>query len=229
MALTGKMQRFAEEYALDLDGAQAYLRAGYKTSARVAETNAAKLLARADIQEAIAGVRHGSGKRGRPSIFSEEIATRIFVGLASGRSLRNICLEDDMPEKATVFRWLADDRFADFRDQYMRAREVQVETLVDEMLDIADDGSNDWQTRERDDGTEDEVLNHEHVQRSKIRLDTRKWIASKLMPKKYGEAAMVKLADADGEKLPMGDVERATRLAAIFAGIESRKGQDDAD
>lgn len=88
-------------------------------------------------------------------------------------------------------RWLAKDEYASFRQQYARAREAQADALFDEMLDIADDGSNDWMERKRDDGSTDEVLNHEHIQRSRLRIDARKWMAGKLRPKVYGDKAEV--------------------------------------
>lgn len=123
----------------------------------------------------------------RPSSFTEEMADRICEMLAEGRSLRSICADEGMPSQSAVFRWLGDESRASFRQQYARAREAQADALFDEMLDIADDGSNDWMERRRQDGSTDEVLNAEHVQRSKLRIDARKWMASKLNPKVYGE------------------------------------------
>lgn len=119
--------------------------------------------------------------------YSEEIADRICDALADARSLRSICAEPDMPSQSTVFRWLADERFASFRERYARAREAQADAIFDEILDIADDGSNDWMERRREDGSVDEVFNHEHVQRSKLRIEARRWMAGKLRPKVYGE------------------------------------------
>ncbi len=74
---------------------------------------------------------------------------------------------------------------AEFRAQYAHAREMQADTLFDEALDIADDGTNDWMERLDKDGNE--IFDHEHVQRSRLRVDTRKWAAGKLAPKKYGD------------------------------------------
>ena len=54
-------------------------------------------------------------------------------------------------------------------------------------LDIADDGSNDWVERKNADGSTTEVVNGEHIQRSRVRIDARKWLLSKLAPKKYGD------------------------------------------
>ena len=124
---------------------------------------------------------------GRPSSFSQKLADTICNRLADAQSLRSICLDDDMPSQTTVFRWLADERYSDFREQYARARDAQADAIFDEILDIADDGSNDWMERRREDGSVDEVLNSEHVQRSRLRIDARKWMAGKLAPKKYGE------------------------------------------
>lgn len=89
-----------------------------------------------------------------------------------------------MPDKATVFRWLVANE--PFRDQYTLAREAQADTLFDEMLEIADDGSADYKLTNRDGGP-DVVVDSEHIQRSRLRVDTRKWQASKLAPKKYGD------------------------------------------
>lgn len=85
-----------------------------------------------------------------------------------------------------VLRWLADEDREDFRRQYARAREAQADTIFDEIIDIADNATNDWMERN---GQDDEgyQLNGEHVQRSRLRLDARKWMAGKLAPKKYGD------------------------------------------
>jgi hypothetical protein len=63
--------------------------------------------------------------------------------------------------------------------------------LADEIIDIADDGSNDWMERELESGKTIEVLNAEHVARSRLRVDARKWVAAKLKPKKYGDKTLV--------------------------------------
>ncbi len=136
---------------------------------------------------------------GRPSDYNEETALKICERLAEGESLRAICLDDDMPSKSSVFRWL--DANQSFRDQYARAREFQADTMADEIQDIADDGTNDWMEKRLNDGSVIEVVNHEHIQRSRLRVDTRKWVASKLKPKKYGD------------KLDLGsDPERPLRM-----------------
>jgi hypothetical protein len=122
---------------------------------------------------------------GRATEYDPAIADKICSALADARSLRSICLDDGMPAQSTVFKWLSEQ--PSFSEQYARAREAQADAIFDEMLDIADDGSNDWMKITRQDGSTDEVLNHEHVQRSKLRIDARKWMAGKLRPKVYGD------------------------------------------
>ena len=125
---------------------------------------------------------------GRHSEFTQEIADVICERIADGESLRSICKDEDMPNKATVFKWLAAQK--EFSDQYARARESQAETMADEILAIADDGVND--TYLDDDGNE--RTNHDVIARSRLRVDARKWLASKLAPKKYGEKVQTELS-----------------------------------
>ena len=130
--------------------------------------------------------------------FSQEAADRILEALADGRSLRSICDDEGAPAKSTVMRWLAEHEA--FRDAYAFAREAQADALVDEMLDIADDARNDWMEKRNADG---EAIgwqeNGEALRRSALRIDARKWMASKLRPKKYGER--VALAGEEGASI----------------------------
>lgn len=126
---------------------------------------------------------------GRPSGFTEDIASTICSRLANGESLRKICADDSMPSTSTVCKWLSERR--EFSEQYARAREVQADVLADEILEIADDGSSD--TYIDSDGKE--RTDQEVVARSRLRVDARKWYASKLAPKKYGDKIAVGGAD----------------------------------
>jgi len=125
-------------------------------------------------------------KVGRPTRFTNKLADLICARLSEGESLRTVCKADDMPCKTTVFMWLRTNE--QFLNQYTRAKEESADALTDEMLDIADDGQNDWMERLDDDGEhEGYQLNGEHIQRSRLRIETRKWLAVKLKPKKYGD------------------------------------------
>ena len=152
-----------------------------------------------------------SETQGRPSSFTQEVADIICERLADGESLRSICEADGMPSKATVFNWLLKPEHSGFFDQYTRARELQADSHVDEMPDIADDSSNDYITKTNADGSTYEQVNSEHIQRSRLRIDTRKWIAERMRPKKYG--AKVALTDPDGgplvvQVLKLSDAEK---------------------
>lgn len=134
---------------------------------------------------------------GRPTDYSEELADEICERIADGESLRSICRDEDKPSKSTVCRWLTVHQ--SFQDQYAKAREAQADAIFDEMLDIADDASNDWMERRDADGEAiGWQINGDHVQRTRLRLDTRKWMAGKLRPKKYGEKIVNEHSGPDG-------------------------------
>lgn len=118
-------------------------------------------------------------KKGRPTLYTDQLGETIAASLMAGYSLTKICSVETMPDTATVYRWLAKTDHP-FCDRYARAREIQAERMADELLDIADDES-------KDTTGELGMPNSVAVQRAKLRTDTRKWIASKLLPKKYGE------------------------------------------
>lgn len=122
---------------------------------------------------------------GRPSDYTPQLATAICARIADGESLRSVCRDEAMPDKSTVFDWLR--IHPEFADQYARAKEESADTHADDILEIADDGTNDWMERQDAEGRKFYDLNGENIQRSKLRVDTRKWIASKLKAKKYGE------------------------------------------
>jgi hypothetical protein len=125
-------------------------------------------------------------RTGRPSMLTKELADYICGELSAGKSLSSICRIEGMPHQDTVWRWIRESK--EFRDQYDRAKEESADALVDEMLSIADDGRNDYMEQFDADGISiGWKLNGEHVQRSRLRLDVRKWAASKLKPKRYGD------------------------------------------
>jgi len=123
--------------------------------------------------------------QGRPDSYTDEIGNKICTEIAtSSKSLRTICMGENLPCVATVLNWLS--KHPTFLAQYTRAKEEQADYLIEEMLDIADDGSNDFMTVVKGDITYTQE-NKELTNRSRLRVDTRKWIASKLKPKKYGD------------------------------------------
>lgn len=121
---------------------------------------------------------------GRPSDFTAEIADRICDLITEGNSLRAIEDMDGMPSKTTILRWVA--KHPEFRDQYARACEARTDAHADEIIAIADDGHNDWMLKNHGENVA-WVENGEALRRSQLRIDARKWLMSKMAPKKYGD------------------------------------------
>lgn len=104
---------------------------------------------------------------GRPSLFTPELGDRICAEVMAGNPLVRICAADDMPHPATVYRWFREHK--SFCDNYARAKEDQADYFVEDILQIAD------------------LSTPEDIQVARLRVDTRKWAASKYKPKKYGD------------------------------------------
>lgn len=104
-------------------------------------------------------------KRGRPSSYSDKKANEILAWLVAGKSINSFCKKPGNPSVPTVYKWLADNE--SFLKLYTRAREDQADTLADEIIDIADTDKD--------------------ANRARVRVDARKWVASKLKPQKYGD------------------------------------------
>lgn len=141
---------------------------------------------------------------GRPSKYTEEIATKICAQIANGKSLRKICEAKDMPSIEAVRLWLADETKAKFLGQYVRAREEQADFYADEIIERAD-----------------KAFDKDSSAAAKVQVDARKWVASKLKPKRYGEHLDVsatseithKWDDMTDEQLDAAIKARQNRLA----------------
>jgi hypothetical protein len=123
---------------------------------------------------------------GRPTLYNQELADEICLKIAtSDYGLTRLCAENlHWPARDTIFEWRL--KHKEFSDKYARAKQDQIESIVDEIIDIADDNSKDMMMISNN-GEERRVVNTEHINRSRLRIDTRKWLASKLAPKIYGE------------------------------------------
>lgn len=125
------------------------------------------------------------GKVGRPTDFDDEISDHICELITEGHSLKAICRMPTMPNAGTVFRWLA--KHKSFSDQYARAKEYQAELEASDIVAISDDDTGD-------------------VQRDRLRVDARKWVAAKLLPKKYGERITQEHTGPDGGAIQLAGV-----------------------
>lgn len=122
------------------------------------------------------------------SELGEEICDKIATG---STGLKRLCKENaHWPSYETIYQWLR--KHDDFSDLYARAKRDQVRALVEDILDISDDSTRD----DKINSNGDSVCNTEWIARSRLRVDTRKWIASKLVPRLYGDNMLAReLAD----------------------------------
>ena len=168
-------------------------------------------------------------ERGRPTAYTKALGDRICSELSKGRTLRDVCRDEGMPVEATVRNWALKedvDVRPGFFAQYSRAREIGYHAMADETLEISDDGSNDWMKRNQGDETID-VPNPEVIARSRLRVDTRKWLLSKALPKIYGD----RVIHAGDEENPVVtkdatfDRESARRLAFALTEAARASGE----
>lgn len=164
------------------------------------------------------------GKVGAPSKYNEVIVTQICLLISEGNSLRSISKKSGMPDVSTVFDWLA--KYPEFAKRYARAREEQADFLAEEILEIADETSRDY--IETEDGRE--IFNSEHVQRSRLRVDSRKWFAAHVAPKKWGEKIAQEISGPNGGPIQTEEVSAAReQLSRRISGVASRGGKKTRD
>ena len=132
-----------------------------------------------------------------PSTFTDDLAADICDRIANGESLRAICRDDGYPEVATVCRWLLDERYAAFREQYTRARDIQADVLADEVIDIANTPQKGIKKTTKPDGSV-ETVEMDMIDHRRLKIDARKWFAGQVAPKKYGSKVVNEHSGPDG-------------------------------
>ena len=123
---------------------------------------------------------------GRPSIYSDEIASQVWVLLAAGHSLRKICTDPRNPCRTTIYQWIQDN--ADFAHQYARAREMGADAWFDKLTELA------------------ESVTPETAAADRVKADILKWAASKLRPRVYGDRVTNEVTGADGGAIKVESV-----------------------
>lgn len=118
-----------------------------------------------------------TAKNGRPSVYTEAIAEEILGRMSRGETLTSICREPGMPVISTVSLWAIDDKPKGFSERYARARQMQADAIAEGAVDIADD-----------DPAADAA-------KTRLKVDTRKWLASKINPAKFGERTRITVDD----------------------------------
>lgn len=151
------------------------------------------------------------GGIGRPTTYTPALAHLLCARLADGETLSRICRTPGMPARQTVHQWRM--RMPAFADLYARAREIGMESMGDEMLEIADDDTLDLD--------EDGRPNSANVQRSRLQVDARRFLMSKLAPKVYGDKVEHQHTGTVEHAVTLSDRERMRRLLSFTAQDEA--------
>ena len=154
------------------------------------------------------------GIMGRPSSYTDERADELCTWIAQGNSLRSFCKLHGM-EAQTVYRWMRER--PDFQQRYAHAHEDRADSLADEMCDIADEVAASGGSIEA-------------VQAARLRIDTRKWIAAKLRPGRWGEVQAPKAQTAVTFKigLPLMDRGGGITIDATPSAVEALPNEPEA-
>ena len=127
----------------------------------------------------------GAKPVGRPSKFTQTLADDICERIANGESLRSVCRDKSMPDKTTVLRWVDDNK--DFCDQYARACARREDSFFDDLIEIADSVTADAA----------------EVAKARVQIDARKWVLSRMNPKKYGDRVQQEVSGSIGAEVTL--------------------------
>lgn len=180
------------------------------------------------------GARPGAGRKPK---YTDAIAEEVLQGIAEGQTLLRICQREGMPDRTAILNWVREDREGrapkyrqGFAARYDSAVQLRCEVWAEEVIDVADDGSNDWMEREGK-----TQVNGEAIARSRLRVDTRKFMLSKLLPRIYGDkqtvehtgsVALTRLSDDELERR-IGEKMAALGMQAPEAIAHDADGSGD--
>jgi len=168
---------------------------------------------------------------GRPSDYSKDLAEKIILLTSGGETLTKICEAEEMPSRQTVYSWLS--KHKEFLDDYAKAILVKADCYADQIIDICDETPE--MTMTDDDGNTSTRLDPAGINRNRLRVDARKWVASKLFPRKYGDVHGVELTGKDGGPVDVKSevelkgpaVESLGRIADALASADQPHGEDE--
>lgn len=149
---------------------------------------------------------------GRPSLYSQTTVDSILEQIANGKFLSDICADPAMPSCSTVFKWRLDH--PEFSEAYAHAREAAADKMVIETIAIADDGQNDTYLDEDGNPRTDTDV----IQRSKLRVETRKWLLARMAPKEYGDRIETHHSGEIKKTNELTDEELVARIAGFITG-----------
>ena len=194
-----------------------------KPRKRTTKTEAAK--AKKAVEKVIGDAQTELKKHaiGRPSSYDPVVAEKICELLSEGVPLREICRMEGMPPWRNIYFWMARDE--DLSAHIARAREMGYDNIAEERLDIADNSTNDWMDREFRNAhgkiEVERVADTEHIQRSKLRIETRLKLLAKWKPEKYGEKTVI-TGDPNGAPIKTEEAGSG-RLYELIRNMEMAK------
>ena len=150
--------------------------------------------------------------------FNQDLADKICELLSIGWTLKKICNTPGMPNRATIWRWTQADPF--FKLQYEEARDFQCDYLADEIISISDDASLDIKGEDKYGNT---IYDKDHILRSRLMVDSRKWFCAKVRPRRYGEkpevTMVIKPEDTKNNYADLTPTQRMDKLDELLNGL----------
>jgi hypothetical protein len=150
---------------------------------------------------------HKLAQKSRPVAFTEELFVKLLDRLAQGETLVAICADQTMPTRQSLFQKLYKDENA--RELYYAAREMQMEAMAEEILELSDNAENDWSTDDRG----RRMANNDVIQRARLKVDTRKFIMAKMAPRRFGEKNFTEVSGDPNKPLTLTVVTGVPRGA----------------
>lgn len=159
----------------------------------------------------------------RPSGYTEELSQLICKYIMMGYTARSIGMLKDMPDRETIRWWLINN--SEFRGRYMQARRFRANSMAEEILDIADNSSNDWMETFAKAGGKATgwELNGDHVRRAHLRVEARKWLMSKELWRIYGDKLTVEAAPIDLRSL---DRDSSVMMQSLLEHLATKAKPD---
>lgn len=156
-----------------------------------------------------------NGAGGRPTMYNQEIADYICELVASNPcGLQKLCkTHPEIPDLDTIYKWRY--KHKEFADQYAQAKLKQADLLAEQIIDISD---NDGQDTIIDDQG-NERINSEYVARSRLKVDTRKWLAGKLLPRAYGDLQKAQSLESE-------NIEMRNEIKELRKQLDSQNKKD---
>jgi len=158
----------------------------------------------------------------RPKLFTDELGDEIVAELAGGATLKGVCRAEHMPHHGTVALWVVsrDPELKEFQEAYRYARMAGAHIMADEIIEIGDDGTQDMKFKKGRDGEDYEAVDAEHIQRSKLRCDNRKFLVGKYLPDVFGDR--VAITGKDGGAIETKEIgngrDLGRRIAYLLTG-----------